>query len=297
MTSHDCRVPIQARAPLGQRARARQDQPRPARARHASRRVPRTAHRVPGRSRCTTPSSASPREGPSRIECDVAGVPLDRSQPGVARRRRAVAIAAAHGAAHRRAGPADEAHSAAGRARAAAAPMRRRRCWGWRRLWRVPITAVAADRRGGHAGRGRAVLPVGRHGPRARARRRGLSAGRPAAALDRPAGAGLRRVVRRRLPAGTTPSGTRRRGVRAADPQYVPGPVAVAGGPDGQRPGGADRPAPPRDRPDARGAAAGRRAGGGHDRQRLHRLRPVSDSGRTPSARWPSCPGAGGGCC
>ena len=74
-----------------------------------------------------------PREGPFAIECDAAGVPLDRVESGLARRRGAVAVAAARPG---RCATCSSGSTSAFRCRpgsAAAAPTRRRRCWRWRR--------------------------------------------------------------------------------------------------------------------------------------------------------------------
>ena len=86
-----------------------------------------------------------------------------------------------------------EAHSAAGRSRRRQR-RRGRDAAGAGAAWRVPVRPAQLMDVAATLGADVAVLSVGRHGARAGPRRRGLSARRSAAPLDRAAGAGIRRV-------------------------------------------------------------------------------------------------------
>ena len=139
-----------------------------------------------------------PRPGPLAIECDTAGVPLDAGNL-------VWKAADVLWRSIRRLGPPRDvlirldkriplqAGLGGGSADAAATLL------ALVKLWRVPVRAVAAHRHRGHARRRRAVLPLRRDRARPGPRRRGVSAGRSAAALDRARHPRLRRVVGRRL--------------------------------------------------------------------------------------------------
>ena len=215
-----------------------------------------------------------PREGPFAIECDAAGVPLDRSNL-------VWRAADALWRSLRRDGPVRDVlvriqkriplqGGLGGGSTDAAATLLALA----RGLARAG-SSESARGRGGHARRRRRVLSVRRHGARPWPRRRDLSARRSAASLDRAAGAGIRRVHAATRTAGTTPSATMS-AASAARGAARAWPVAVARGADDQRPRGADRAASSRDRPDEDGAAPGRGAGGGHVRQRIDGIRPLS---------------------
>ena len=140
-----------------------------------------------------------PREGPFAIECDAAGVPLDRSNLVWRAADALWRSLRRDGPVRDVARPDPEAHSAAGRSRRRQHRRRGDVAWRWRDAWRVPVRPNQLVDVGGHARRRRRVLPVGRHGARPRPRRRDLSARRPAASLDRAARARIRRVDARCL--------------------------------------------------------------------------------------------------
>ena len=203
-------------------SRARQDQSRSARARHEARRLSRAAHGLSGAGAARHDRMHSAR-GPV---CDRMrrGRRSARSlESGVARRRRAVALAAARRPGPRRARPHPEAHSAAGRSR--------------RRQHRRGRDAARPDARLARAGSSESARGRGRRrsAPTSRsfcraARRSG------SAAATRSIRSPICRVTgsccscrasasRRPMPtAGTTPNAASARGSTAREVQHVPGP-------------------------------------------------------------------------
>ncbi len=237
--------------------RPREDQSRPPRARHAARRLPRAAHGLPGDLAARHDHLRPRATGPFAIECDTAGVPLDRVESGLeAPPRRCGGRCAAPARCATWLIRLDkriplQAGLGGGSADAAATLL------ALARAWRVPVrpaqlTDVAATLgadvpfflAGGTAlglGRGDEIYPL----------------------ADLP-----RHWIVLLIPGFGVSSGD---AYRWYDEEREPGPgpcaartavraraLAVARGADDQRPRGADCPPPSRDRPDEGGAAAGR---------------------------------------
>ena len=139
-----------------------------------------------------------PREGPFAIECEAAGVPLDRSNLVWRAAECAVAIAAARRSGPRRARPPAQEDSAAGRSRRRQHRRGRDAGRAGARVARA-ASSKSARGRGGDARRRRPVLSVRRNGAWTWPGRRDLSAGRSAASLDRAARSRVWRVDCRRL--------------------------------------------------------------------------------------------------
>ena len=234
-----------------------------------------------------------PRDGPFAIECETAGVPLDRSnlmwsaaealwrslrregsvRDVLVRLHKRIPLQGGLGG-----GSADAAATLLALAHA----------------WRVPLRANQFVDVASTLG---ADVPffLRRDGARARQGRRDLSARRFAASLDRPADSGIWRRDRSMRTAGTTPSaisarpGSARRSTSRS--------VAVTRRTDDQRPRGADCPAPPRDRADEDWRCAGP---GRWPRRCRAAARPCLAcfrSGGMPFWRSNGCPGRAGGSC